>query len=170
MNQTLAHPGINSVEPIYSSGYEVTNAIQAAGICAQEKARPLAVKAVLASKELTEEERKELVSLEAAFDDHIENDADHALMRLVVHDYIMAVAGEKGIRLSAKSVAEGMETFLGFSGYKAPAYARIRRAFGLVKGIVRETEMARLTACFDSSIGAERAPRGGELADLGLFE
>jgi len=150
--------------------YEATNAIQAAGICAQEKARPLAMKAVLSPEELTEEERKELVKLEAAFDDYIENDADHALMRIVAHDYIRAFAKKKGVKLSAEKAAEGVEIFLGFSGYKTPSYERIRRAFGLVKGIVRETEMARLTACFDSSIGAERAPRGGELADLGLFE
>jgi len=128
--------------PTHSFGYEGTNAIHAAGLCAQEKTRPLAMKAVLAPENLTEEERKELMKLEATFDDSLENDADHALMRLVAHDYIRAFAKKKGVKLSDEKAAAGVEIFLGPSGYGTPSYERIRRAFGLVKGIVKETEAA----------------------------
>ena len=161
---------------VHFMAYGIMQSTRDASAAVKAKAQALALKAVLQPDTLSENDREELKELDAAFDDSVHTEAEEALLRTVARAFISAVAQQKGVKLSAKAVANGVETFLGPNGPKAPSYPALMKVFGLVKGVVMEAKRARLQACIDGTIGKERAPRGkaaeadGSLSDLGLFD
>jgi len=160
---------------VHFFSYGLTQSTRDASAAVKAKAQALAMKAVLAPESLGDDDRKELKKLEAVYDDSVDTDADQALMRAVARGFITSVAQSKGVKLNAKAIANGVETFMGPNGPKAPSYPALQKTFGLVKGVVTEAKRKRLAACIDGTIGAERARGGntetdGSLDELGLFD
>jgi len=159
----------------YLFAYGVRQAVRDAATNVKSEVQSIALKEVLSPEKLTNEERQELADLERAFDDSVESEADTALLRAVARGFIIAYAREKGVKLTPEAIAEGVEAYLGLNGPKAPTYPALMRAYGLTKPAVMDVKRARLQACIDGTIGAEKPRRKGKkepasaLAALGLF-
>jgi len=157
----------------YLFAYGVRQAVRDAATNVKSEVQSIALKEVLSPEKLTDEERQELADLE--FDDSVESETDTALLRAVARGFIVAYAREKGVKLTSEAIAEGVEAYLGPNGPKAPTYPALMKAYGLVKPAVMDAKRARLQACIDGTIGAEKPRRKGKkepasaLAALGLF-
>jgi len=160
---------------VYLFAYGVKKAISDASANVKSEAQGLALKSVLSPDQLTEQEQKEVQSLEENFDDSIRDEADEGLLKNVARGYIQAVARQRGVQLSPEAIKEGVEAYLGPNGPKAPSYPSLMRVYGLVKSIVVEAKRARLEACKNGTIGQAKSRPGkakktdGALAALGLF-
>jgi len=160
---------------VHFMAYGILQSTRDASAAVKAKAQTLALKAVLTPESLGDDDLEELKKLEAVYDDGVDTDADKALFRAVARGFIASVAQSKGIKLTAKAIANGVETFMGPSGSKAPSYPALMKVFGLTKGVVMEAKRKRLAACIDGTVGAERARGGnaeadGSLDELGLFD
>jgi len=160
---------------VYLFAYGVRQAIRDASANVKAETQALAIKSVLYPTELSEDEQKELKTLEENFDSTIQDESDEKLLRNVARGYIVAVAQQMGVQLSPESIKAGVDAYFAPNGPKAPSYPSLMRVFGLVKSVVVAAKKARLQACIDGTIGQPKA-RGGKaakpdnaLAALGLF-
>jgi len=160
---------------VYMLAYGVRQAIRDASANVKAEVQALAIKSVLYPTELSEDEQKELKTLEENFDSTVQGESDEKLLRNVARGYIVAVAQQMGVQLSPESIKAGVDAYFAPNGSKAPSYPSLMRVFGLVKSVVMAAKKARLQACIDGTIGQPKA-RGGKaakpdnaLAALGLF-
>jgi len=160
---------------VYMLAYGVRQAIRDASANVKAEVQALAIKSVLYPTELSEDEQKELKTLEENFDSTVQGESDEKLLRNVARGYIVAVAQQMGVQLSPESIKAGVDAYFTPNGPKAPSYPSLMRVFGLVKSVVMAAKKARLQACIDGTIGQPKA-RGGKaakpdnaLAALGLF-
>jgi len=160
---------------VYLFAYGVRQAIRDASANVKAETQALAIKSVLYPTELSEDEQKELKTLEENFDSTIQDEADEKLLRNVARGYITAVASQMGVTLTPESVKDGVDAYFAPNGSKAPSYPSLMRVFGLVKSVVVAAKKARLRACIVGTIGqvkvrpGKAAKRDSALAALGLF-
>jgi len=161
---------------VYIFAYGVKKAIADASANVKAEVQGLALKSVLSPDQLSADERKGLKALEESYDDSVRDEADETLLKNVARGYIQSVARQRGVQLTPEAIKEGVETYLGPNGPKAPSYPALMRVYGLVKSTVIQAKRARLQACKDGTIGQAKTRPGkaakadSALAALGLFD